>query len=81
MFNSDDELFPYVRISQVDQVPVPVAALRDPELSRLGWQMTIGEQDSLGSVRRLAETRVAELYGIPREKDTIAATKATHVSL
>ena len=63
MFNSDDELFPYIRISQIDHLPVPLAALRDPTLIRFGRQLTSGKQASHGPLRQMAETRVAELYG------------------
>ena len=63
MFNSDDELFPYIRISQINHLPIPLAALRDPTLIRFGRQIASDKQALHGPLRQMAETRVAELYG------------------
>ncbi len=67
MFNSDDELFPYIRISQINHLPVPLAALCDPILTKLGNEIAFNEGNRLSRIRQDAETRIAKLYNIPEE--------------
>jgi len=57
MFAFDDKIFPYLRISQLKRVPIPVEALTDKDLSR--WSMEMhnikGENNSLqGKIDRKA---------------------------
>jgi hypothetical protein len=66
IFNLDDTLFPYLRISQLAQLPIPVAALTDPELSELGRALsaTAAEAARQELVARL-DQRVGRLYDLP----------------
>ena len=77
LFNSDDELFPYIRISQIDRLPVPKAALHDPKLAKLGKELASSQDNKTGSARADAESRVAELYGI--ESETLQELLQNHV--
>jgi len=51
MFAFDDKIFPYLRISQLKRVPIPVEALTDKDLSRWSREMHKfkGEDNSLRS--------------------------------
>lgn len=68
MFNSDDSLFPYIRISQIDLLPVPAVALHDSILRELGEKLTHDKNDASKALRKAAESRVADMYGLSRTK-------------
>ena len=77
LFNSDDKLFPYIRISQIDRLPVPKAALLDPKLTKLGKELASSQDNKTGPTRVEAESRVATLYGI--ESETLHGLLQNHV--
>ncbi len=66
LFNADDRLFPYLRLSQVARLPIPRRALCDPLLAQ--WAIQIAQQRApLGEARLALESRVAEHYGVARD--------------
>jgi hypothetical protein len=65
-FNLDDVLFPYIRVSQLDRLPVPREAGNDPELVKLGKELSkeaLSEDAKTKWIARV-ESRVKELYGL-----------------
>jgi len=74
MYAFDDVIFPYLRISQLNAMPVPPGALTDMKLS--GWSKNLhllpgnGKQhdtSSIGKLRDKIDRRCVELYGSDQE--------------
>ena len=81
-FNMDDTLFPYIRVSQLDRLLVPLLAMNDATLARLGRLLSSQPEEAKRDVRIMElETRVRELYGLePDLADAICAVGATTVA-
>jgi hypothetical protein len=63
IFNLDDTLFPYIRISQLDRFPIPLAALNDAELSKLGRDLTTAAAEEVKQdLLEQLDQRVCRIY-------------------
>lgn len=68
IFNHDDTLFPYVRVSQLDRLPIPLAATNNSDLAEVARSLSSDslEQSVRTQLRRKLDDIVLEMYRLRR---------------